>query len=74
MPVLTSECVTVFYVTPRAYVAIRLNPDGIKAVDEIAAAEFEGNRSMAIRRLVELGLAAWRTGARASDDIGRTES
>lgn len=57
--------------TPRKQRAVRLGEDGLAQVTTIAAGEFEGNESAAIRRLLALGLAAWAAGARTPDQVGR---
>lgn len=64
-------CVTLFDVAAREYVAVRLSADGLRAVDGIAFDHFDGNRSLAIRRLLALGVAAWAAGIRAPADIRR---
>lgn len=60
-----------FDVTPREYVAVRLSVDGLQAVDAIAADHFDGNRSLTIRRLLSLGIAAWAADIREPSDIRR---
>lgn len=42
--------------TTRRTITIRLSDDGIAELDRIAARDHEGNRSMALRRALTLGL------------------
>lgn len=59
------------HMTPRRNTPIRFTPEGLEAADAVAAAQFEGNRSQAIRRLLALGLAAWAAGCRTVEEVGR---
>ena len=51
------------------YLPVRINDDGHGRLQAVADAEFEGNRSAALRRLLALGLAAWQAGHREPGTI-----
>jgi hypothetical protein len=53
----------------REHRQVRLSPEGESATREIAKAEFEGNFSAALRKLLLLGLTAWQQGHRTPDTI-----
>jgi len=45
-------------------VSCRLKQRGVRRVDDIAAGHFDGVRTRAVARLLQLGLQAWDRGAR----------
>ena len=55
----------------RSYTPVRIGENGLKRADEIAEARFEGNRSAAIRYLLQLGLAAWHAGAHSPEQVAK---
>jgi hypothetical protein len=54
---------------PRQHTAIRLSEESLKQVELIVASEPEATRSMILRRLLALGLAAWQQGHRSPETI-----
>jgi metal-responsive CopG/Arc/MetJ family transcriptional regulator len=48
----------------RTYVPVRLSPSALDEVQQLADREHAGNRSAALRQLLRLGLAAYRSGRR----------
>lgn len=51
-------CVTVEHVSAREYVPVRLSPEGLAKVRELARKETEGNVSQMIRKLLAEALAS----------------
>lgn len=44
----------------RTPVNIRLSPEGVAEVDELAGEDFKGNRSAAVKRCLQLGIQEYR--------------
>lgn len=48
-----------------------MKDDGLSKVDAVAAEIPSGNRSVAVRHLLAMGLAAWEFGARSPAEVAR---
>lgn len=59
-------------VTERKHTAIRLSESALVEVDKVAV-ELDEARSVALRRLLALGLAAWSAGHRTAQTIEKVK-
>lgn len=62
---------TLYPMVTKHQMNVRLGDDLIAALAVVADSAFEGSRSMALRRLLILGLGAWNAGARSPEQVGR---